>query len=66
MFRRAHRAGRPSARSSYSAELTVNGVFSAVAAGAWVAFWTPYNAGVGSVNVAATVASPAGLARGAQ
>jgi len=49
----------------YSAELTVNGVFSAVAVGAWVGFWTPYTPLVGAVNVAATVASPAAIAPGA-
>ena len=49
----------------YSAELTINGVFSTVPAGAWVSFWTPYNPGVGTVNAAATVASPAAIAPGA-
>lgn len=49
----------------YSAELTIGGVFSAVPLGAWVSFWTPYNPGVGSVNVAGTVASPAAVAPGA-
>jgi hypothetical protein len=49
----------------YSAELTVNGVFSAVPLGAWVAFWTPYVPQMGSVNVAGTVASPAAVAPGA-
>ena len=49
----------------YSAELTINGVFGTVPAGAWVSFWTPYNPGVGSVNAAATVASPAAIAPGA-
>ena len=34
----------------YSAELTINGVFSAVAVGAWVSFWTPYNPGAGTVE----------------
>ena len=48
----------------YSAELTINGVFSA-SAGAWVAFWTPYVPSVGQVNVAGTVASPAAIAAGA-
>lgn len=48
----------------YSAELTINGVFSA-GAGAWVAFWTPYRPGLGQVNVAATIASPAVIAAGA-
>ncbi len=49
----------------YSAELTVGGVFSAVPLGAWIAFWTPYNPGVGTVNAAGTVASPAAIAPGA-
>jgi hypothetical protein len=49
----------------YSAELAINGVFSRVAAGAWVAFWTPYNPGVGSVNAPGTVVSPAATAPGA-
>ena len=49
----------------YSAELTINGVFSTVPAGAWVSFWTPYNPGVGTVNAAATVAAPAAIAPGA-
>jgi hypothetical protein len=49
----------------YSATLTINGVFSPVALGAWVAFWTPYNPGIGTVNAAGTVASPAAIAPGA-
>jgi hypothetical protein len=49
----------------YSAQLTVSGVFAAVPVGAWIAFWTPYNPGVGSVNAAGTVASPAAVAPGA-
>ena len=49
----------------YSAELSINGVFGAVPLGAWTAFWTPYNPGVGTVNVAGTVASPAAIAPGA-
>jgi hypothetical protein len=48
----------------YSAELTINGVFSA-SQGAWVAFWTPYTPLAGAVNVAGTVASPATVAPGA-
>jgi hypothetical protein len=47
-----------------SADLTLNGVISPIAQGAWVAFWTPWNAGVGTVNTAATVASPAAIAPG--
>ena len=49
----------------YSAEMSISGVFSSVSLGAWIAFWTPYNPGVGTVNVAATVASPAAIAPGA-
>jgi hypothetical protein len=49
----------------YSAELAINGVFSSVPLGAWVAFWTPFKPGVGQVNVAGTVASPAAIAPGA-
>ena len=48
-----------------SAALTVNGVFSPVSQGAWIAFWTPWQAGNGQVNKAGTVASPAGIAAGA-
>jgi hypothetical protein len=49
----------------YSAQLTINGVFSAVPLGAWIAFWTPYNPGKGTPNPAGTVASPAAIAPGA-
>jgi hypothetical protein len=49
----------------YSAELAIGGVFSSVAVGAWIGFWTPYNPGVGTVRVAGTVASPAAIAPGA-
>ena len=45
------------------ADLKVNGVFSAVAAGAWLGIWTPYVAG-GQVNAAGTVASPSAVAPG--
>jgi hypothetical protein len=48
-----------------SADLTVNGVFGPVSTGIWTAFWTPWNPGVGTVNAAATVASPAAIAPGA-
>jgi hypothetical protein len=47
-----------------SADLTLNGVIGPIAQGAWVAFWTPWNPGVGTVNTAATVASPAAIAPG--
>jgi len=49
----------------YSAELAINGVFSAVPVGAWVSFWTPYTPGVGQVNAVGTVAAPAAIAPGA-
>jgi hypothetical protein len=49
----------------YSVEATINGVFGAVTSGSWVAIWTPYNPGVGTVNIAGTVASPALIAPGA-
>lgn len=49
----------------YNSTLTVKGVFSPVAVGAWVSVWTPYNPGVGTPNVAGTVAAPAAVAPGA-
>ena len=49
----------------YSLDGTIRGVFSPVPLGAWIAFWTPYNPGVGTANVAGTVASPAAIAPGA-
>ena len=49
----------------YSAELAINGVFGSVPVGAWIGFWTPYTPGIGAVNAAATVASPASIAPGA-
>jgi hypothetical protein len=49
----------------YSATFAVQGVFGAVPAGAWISFWTPYNPGVGTVNVAGTVVAPAAIAPGA-
>ncbi len=49
----------------YSAELTINGVFSAVASGAWLSTWVPYKPGAGTANPAAVVVAPAGIAPGA-
>ena len=49
----------------YQAELTINGVFSRVATGAWVATWVPYTPGKGTPNVAGVVVSPAAIAPGA-
>ena len=40
-----------------SADMTFNGVFSPLPAALWIAFWTPWQAGNGQVNPAATVAS---------
>ncbi len=47
-----------------SADLTLTGVIGPVVQGAWIAFWTPWNPGVGTVNAAATVVSPAVIAPG--
>ena len=47
-----------------SADLTITGVFGPVSQGAWIGFWTPWNPGVGTVNAAASVASPAAIAPG--
>ncbi|MCZ7588829.1 MAG: hypothetical protein M5U27_08280 [Gaiella sp.] len=47
-----------------TADLTLTNVIGPVVQGAWIAFWTPYNAGVGTANQAATVASPAAIAPG--
>jgi hypothetical protein len=49
----------------YSAELTINGVFSRVAVGAWISSWVPYNPGVGTANIAGAVVAPAAIAPGA-
>ena len=47
-----------------SADMTLNGVFSPVAQGAWVGTWLPWNPGVGTINGAAQVLSPASIAPG--
>ena len=47
-----------------SADLTLNGVFGPVVQGAWVGFWTPWQAGNGQINAAGSVASPAAIAPG--
>jgi len=49
----------------YSADLTIKGVFSPPAVGAWVGVWTPYVPGAGKPNPGGTVASPAAIAPGA-
>jgi len=48
-----------------TAEFSVQGVFSAVATGAFVSILTPWTPGTGTVNAAGTVAAPAALAPGA-
>ena len=47
-----------------SADLTLTGVIGPVVQGAWVAFWTPWQAGNGQINATGTVASPAVIAPG--
>ena len=49
----------------YSAELTINGVFSRVAVGAWVSTWVPYTPAAGTPNAAGAVVAPAAIAPGA-
>jgi hypothetical protein len=49
----------------YSAELTINGVFSRVATGAWISSWVPYTPQAGTPNVGGAVVSPAAIAPGA-
>jgi hypothetical protein len=56
---------QPLGAKAYLVDATVRGVFGRVAAGAWVSFWTPYDPGVGTVDVARTIAAPAALAPGA-
>jgi hypothetical protein len=48
-----------------NAEFSIEGVFGRVTAGAFVAIWTPWTPGSGTVNAAGTVASPAAIAPGA-
>ena len=49
----------------YSAELTIRGVFSRVATGAWISAWVPYVPAAGTPNVSGAVVSPAAIAPGA-
>ena len=56
---------QPLGAKVYKVDATINGVFSRVPVGAWIAFWTPYTPLVGAVNAAGTVASPAAIAPGA-
>jgi hypothetical protein len=56
---------QPLGAKVYRVDATINGVFRTVQSGAWIALWTPYNPGVGTVNTPATIASPAVIAPGA-
>jgi hypothetical protein len=49
----------------YSAELTIAGVFSRVATGAWISSWVPYTPTAGTANIPGAVVSPAAIAPGA-
>ena len=49
----------------YSAELSISGVFSRVAVGAWVSAWVPYTPTAGKPNPAGAVVAPAAIAPGA-
>ena len=49
----------------YSAELTINGVFSRIASGAWISSWVPYTPAAGMPNPTGAVVSPAAIAPGA-
>jgi hypothetical protein len=49
----------------YSAELTINGVFSRATTGVWFSNWLPYTPGAGTANPTAQVIAPAGIAPGA-
>lgn len=62
-------AGTPG-RAAFGAKLTnatlmLNGVFGPSPLAPWIAIWTPYQAGNGQANAAATVASPSVIAPGA-
>lgn len=48
-----------------NAEFSIQGVFSPVTTGAFVAIWVPWTPGTGTVNPAGTIATPASVAPGA-
>ena len=48
-----------------NAEFAIQGVFSRVALGAFVAIWVPWTPGTGTPNTTGTIASPAAIAPGA-
>jgi hypothetical protein len=60
----ADQSGAPFGVKFLSADLTLKGIIGPVLQGTWVGFWTPWNAGVGTVNTSATVVSPAVIAPG--
>jgi len=61
----ASQGGAANGAQLVNAEFTAQGVFSPVALGAFVAFFTPWTVGTGAPNVAGTIASPAAIAPGA-
>ena len=56
--------GAPQGAKLFQATFTLKGVFSRVASGAWVSIWTPWTPKAGTLNAAASVASPSGIAPG--
>lgn len=56
--------GAPLGAKFVSAELTVQGVFTSLPVGLWIAVWTPWQNGNGQINAAGTVVSPARVAPG--
>jgi hypothetical protein len=58
------KGGAPNGAKIINATFTLTGVLSQVTQGAWLAFWTPWQAGTGQVNRAGTVVSPAAIAPG--
>jgi hypothetical protein len=54
---------QPLGAKAYVVDATVNGVFG-TSSGTWIAFWTPYRPGVGQVNAAGTIGTPAAVAAG--
>lgn len=61
----ADKGGATFGAKLFKAEFTLNGVFSVVPAGAWLAIWTPFTPLVGLPNAGASVGSPAAIAPGA-
>lgn len=60
----ADKGGATFGAKLFTATFALDGVFNALPAGAWIAFWTPFTPLVGVPNAAGTVASPAAIAPG--